>query len=1842
MFPTSNNILDDFNRTDEGPPPSANWTDYFNGLTVSGNRCQAGASAFCWSHWNAEQFGPHVEAYVTIAAKQDIPGAGVDLFVRMSSLTIPANGYAVELLAHPGVGNDTVAIYRIDNGGHVQICAPVTLEFNAGDKLGIAAIGNVILAYRWNGSTERWNLVSLAADSAYRDAGYVGLGMTPGIAVDDFGAGAAVWDQYYMRVGVIGDSQLDEYQGDTMRGGPYNATTFNPLEMMVRILGVNAGAWVWRSDVREVGYECNWAQSGCCAGSLYNHFTEGPSVGDIAGTGQISGCAAYVSLGVVNTVLIWIGLNDFNEWNGTYGAIYDGALAGAALQAKIDSIVDNISAAVNAVLNAGAAWVLLANIRDLGLDNDMGTQSRFPNAAYRQRVTDAIDEVNGYIDDIVEAHSDKVALMDMHGMFGHIFAEYSPDENRSIMVDGNQITLTAGYEPHNFVCDPTPPELGQAAGHHGTIYSGIIANIFFIDRLNDAFGFTLPRLSDEQIVAWAGIGSTLALSAALADSTAEAYAYIETPEAPEYIGNILAPAIAPSGTFPIVPDYGYGMEISPQVAVHRFGSANAKIEQRFLLGSGARRFTVRRAALNEADRIALRDFWEDSYGPYGAFTYNAPNDDGNGTTPCVCRFANEPLSWEFLSDSISSAGVALIEIPGERPAYSLNGVVERFPSAALEAALLSQVQEIIPLIKMQPKQPEYPAIHVSDRRCIVGAQLYLPRLIRFDGIAQSMDGDADHAQFIFGNADRVMRSLANEVDLFRASIELSLYHVGTGIKLDLWKGEIVDWTMDAGPEFIVTAADGLYELTLPYPARRITRSCWKCFDDGLGCPYSAQSSGMDYEHFPSADPAVCDKGYDTPSGCLAHGMKHYFGGVLAKPQGVRIKDNSTGVWGYGRQTITSTSIIDDSIYDQVVPEIYTDDEGWYDSQGNYQSGMKVNCKIAAGREEGDFYQALGVVGQGPLIFHTDPSKHTLDNQLHHLYPAPLGRCYPGSDPAGPSDFFSLDAVAGPGGAGGDWRKVVSGSSIYDDNFAAGVAFLVIRRHDEKGIQLSYSKDHQMQATVMTGMAGWIWTAPGVRFQHLLTNPIWIVINMVLRAKGLQFADAATAEQYFDVDAAIAAAAICDDWVPALIGSGLERQFKFRGVLQEEKPLRDWIQEILMNCLGYYRFSVGKLTVGVRINSSALESFTEGNILFQSLKVAPLKPAFNHLTANFADREFDFAGNAVSLYDIDHAKLIGGATAPQFLKSTMNLAGTCTKSQAARIITTRLREELGGLNSTQWKAARRLNFQTTVLALNVAPGMVCSMTHPDMPYGVQNGELAPNYGEFRVVGWKLNEDYSIDIEGRTTVDEMYDLAVGPKPADAAVSPVPTEMFRAGVPDYLQATGEFDDGQVSMQIAARKYNEGIYLAEFRAKFYESETPDYVDLRTPAEGGALVENGTTQRIFSDVEADPDGCLMSFFNTNGGRWYWAARLRNAAGWSVWSDGNITPSRVKDCIDTEGEAGSIPAPWGYWSMDEMRASLPGMGKPAIWQASGLGALGGRYYYAKYTFVLDGGSESLPSELAGPVYLPTDKVAKISWRPPTAAIAGTETYGDAVPGGQMFQDIYGYPLTAVRLVGLRVRSGNNVDNLQCVYRLADGSIILGPAHGSDEGSLTEISLGDDEYFKGIHGSYSVWSLGWLQYNCISTLVIVTNLASYSFGSGGSHAFSIVLPTPDGLRGHEFVGFHGNHGSSWFDRITRLGITYRINSFFQSAMPPAGATGWNLYVGTDPDELKKVNSSPLALSAIVEEPPAGWSYGASIPDSTGATRLDASGNNRDFNDDGAIPVSSQSGKIANAALFGGAQ
>jgi hypothetical protein len=122
------------------------------------------------------------------------------------------------------------------------------------------------------------------------------------------------------------------------------------------------------------------------------------------------------------------------------------------------------------------------------------------------------------------------------------------------------------------------------------------------------------------------------------------------------IGRITVPGVVLStggsgisGTqvFPLATQHPFGMSVERSVIVHRFGTLDAKQEQRYYAGIGPRKFQFRRPSLNWSESRALRAFWEDTQGPWKAFTYNVPNPDGTTAATLVC-FDQAPLSLDEL------------------------------------------------------------------------------------------------------------------------------------------------------------------------------------------------------------------------------------------------------------------------------------------------------------------------------------------------------------------------------------------------------------------------------------------------------------------------------------------------------------------------------------------------------------------------------------------------------------------------------------------------------------------------------------------------------------------------------------------------------------------------------------------------------------------------------------------------------------------------------------------------------------------------------------------------------------------------------------------------------------------------------------------------------------------------------------------------------------------------------------------------------------------------------------------------------------------------------------------
>jgi hypothetical protein len=138
-----------------------------------------------------------------------------------------------------------------------------------------------------------------------------------------------------------------------------------------------------------------------------------------------------------------------------------------------------------------------------------------------------------------------------------------------------------------------------------------------------------------------------------------------------------------------------------------------------------------------------------------------------------------------------------------------------------------------------------------------------------------------------------------------------------------------------------------------------------------------------------------------------------------------------------------------------------------------------------------------------------------------------------------------------------------------------------------------------------------------------------------------------------------------------------------------------------------------------------------------------------------------------------------------------------------------------------------------------------------------------------------------------------------------------------PDQLWTAGLVLANSIMFICGANKWNADITKAQIRAKRISSGTTvKSVDLRTPGEGGTFAHNGQDQIIIEDLYADWQGVRHQFFYGDySGIWYWAVRLKNASGWSNWTDGNDNPQYVIDNVNTEGGALLDIGPPARWTI---------------------------------------------------------------------------------------------------------------------------------------------------------------------------------------------------------------------------------------------------------------------------------------------------------------------------------------
>jgi hypothetical protein len=177
-------------------------------------------------------------------------------------------------------------------------------------------------------------------------------------------------------------------------------------------------------------------------------------------------------------------------------------------------------------------------------------------------------------------------------------------------------------------------------------------------------------------------------------------------------------------------------------------------------------------------------------------------------------------------------------------------------------------------------------------------------------------------------------------------------------------------------------------------------------------------------------------------------------------------------------------------------------------------------------------------------------------------------------------------------------------------------------------------------------------------------------------------------------------------------------------------------------------------------------------------------------------------------------------------------------------------------------------------------------------------------------WVERIEFSIDEQSRVEVElrcaEIVTHVWGPSYGDGGLggngSYAGQTVQPLYPPDDLKVY-KFPVGtEISTGAIAWKYNDTIDAAEIRYKFVDGN-PEYVDL-----------SGETSILLA---ATFSGANYTIYKTayDVGRCYFAYRFRNADGWSVWSDGNVEPTRVTDYSDAEDSSIADDGPPAGWTV---------------------------------------------------------------------------------------------------------------------------------------------------------------------------------------------------------------------------------------------------------------------------------------------------------------------------------------
>jgi lysophospholipase L1-like esterase len=311
-----------------------------------------------------------------------------------------------------------------------------------------------------------------------------------------------------VRIGVVGDSLSDEYQGFVrLPGVQWTEQVQSDLRISLGTLETNPAV---RGEPRNDGYSTNWARFGQAALDLqwsnpkvqaaYTAATgRPPDTYHWAGIGpvwpQVSGLSAQIAAGEIDVALVWIGHNDL--FIRSYYGFPDYPNPANFYADLVTRIVT-----IAATLRAADPQVKVAIV---GLAGAAASLNPSISAAAAGAGIAFIDPFATVIADI----SGQVSTNGFYNLGGTHLFPFDANGPRTASPAALSPTGTGpcGFSPLGYGCS-TPayanPFRHWDGVHPNTAYMGLVGNEILRD-VNDAFGYAMRTLPDAQLLSTAGL-----------------------------------------------------------------------------------------------------------------------------------------------------------------------------------------------------------------------------------------------------------------------------------------------------------------------------------------------------------------------------------------------------------------------------------------------------------------------------------------------------------------------------------------------------------------------------------------------------------------------------------------------------------------------------------------------------------------------------------------------------------------------------------------------------------------------------------------------------------------------------------------------------------------------------------------------------------------------------------------------------------------------------------------------------------------------------------------------------------------------------------------------------------------------------------------------------------------------------------------------------------------------------------------------------------------------------------------------------------------------------------------